>query len=71
MRIFLNAIKNIPHPEEARSAVSKDAIELHPSVFLILAQPLRYVGPSPPDLLGGQSGPVCIADNFATLAWYP
>jgi hypothetical protein len=25
MSLFLNAIKNLPHPEEARSAVSKDA----------------------------------------------
>jgi hypothetical protein len=25
MRFFLNAIKELPHPEEARSAVSKDA----------------------------------------------
>ena len=25
MRFFLNAIKESPHPEEARSAVSKDA----------------------------------------------
>src|SRR5438477_6697061 len=25
MRFFLNALKEVPHPEEARSAVSKDA----------------------------------------------
>jgi hypothetical protein len=35
---FLNAITNLPHPEEARSAVSKDAIpELPPPFFRNLA----------------------------------
>jgi hypothetical protein len=33
MRAFLNAIKEVPHPEEALSAVSKDAGRSYSPLF--------------------------------------
>jgi len=49
MRIFLNAIISYPHPEEAQSAVSKDAYFVMQHLFQTLwrfLQPLA-AGPDP------------------------
>src|SRR5260370_6165849 len=77
MKKFLNAINNMPHPEEARSAVSKDAGRLSNGNCDTTKEELQdmkvfvtggsgLVGSTVIDRLLGRGDTVLAIDNFVT-----